>query len=196
MVLGVLFALALSLVTAALVARGLPPVIAGLKKWLIVFLVGAVNFALALLVFSGDEANARLKTEDDPDDETGATAPAIIRGYAFSDPDAVVVAAVLIGIGGVALMFPLGLAGGARFAIGAALFMLPGYLLSVLLMPKSLGIVGRLLFSAALSAAVAPTVAQILYWMGFLFTTWIALVATLGVSMLLLVVFRFAQKRR
>lgn len=196
MALGVAFALALSLVTAALVARGLPPIIAGMKKWLIVFLVGAVNFALALLVFSGDEADARLKTDDDPEDETDVTAPALIRGYSFSDPNAVVVGCALIALGGVALVFPLGFIGGLRFAIGGMLFMLPGYLLSVLLMPKSLGIVGRLLFSAALSAAVAPTVAQVLYWMGFLFTTWIALVTTLGVSMLLLVVFRFAQKRR
>jgi uncharacterized membrane protein len=92
-------------------------------------------------------------------------------------------------------MIPQGVVGGARFMLGAGLFMLPGYLLSALLMPKSLGLTGRILFSAVLSAAVVPTVAQVLYWMGFLFTIWIALVATLGVSMLLLVVFRLAQKR-
>jgi len=193
----ILFAAALSLVVAALVARGLPPIIDGAKKWLIVALAAGVNFGLSLMVLGSSGAEAPLDANDELEDEgvMDDNPPAVIRGAAFSDPAAVVLTGAVIALAGVALAIPLGVIGGARFVLGAGLFMLPGYLLSVLLMPKSLGLVGRILLSAVLSAAVVPTVAQVLYWMGFLFTTWIALIATLGVSMLLLVIFRLAQKR-
>lgn len=193
----IVFAAGLSAVVFALVWRGMPPAIEGAKKVLVVGLSAAVNFALALMILTGGEQDAPLATDEDLSaDEDDNDPPAIVRGIPFSDPNAVWLGAGGIVLGGAAMAIPLGAPGALRFMIGAALFMLPGYLLSVLLLPKSLGWVGRLLFSAVLSAAVVPSVAQVLYWMGFLFTVWIALVATLGVSMLLLVVARLAARKK
>lgn len=178
------FALALSAVVFAVLWQELPPQIDGLKKVLVVGLCFAVNFALTVLVLNSP-APAGESAAIDPRDETDPEPAATIAGMQFSDPSSVT---VVIGIATLAFLVmvptqsPLG---SLRIVTAMLLLLAPGYLASVIFLPKPLGTVGRMLFSAVFSAALVPSVAQVLYWLGFRFNLWVALVSTLGLCLAL-----------
>lgn len=186
------FAFALSALVFVILWRELPPQIDGMKKVLVVGLCFAVNFTLTVLVLKDSEPAADPSSLE-PRDDAVAEPPATVAGLTFSDPSAVTVVLAISTVAFLAMVPTQSPLGSLRVVTAMLLLLAPGYLASVIFLPKPLGTVGRMLFSAVFSAVLVPSVSQVLYWLGFRFNVWVALVSTLGLGLALAAAYKYGR---
>lgn len=170
-------------VFAILLFLVVPPIIPAWLRLALAMLTGLAIYAVTGLILNGQEDS--FDAESAADEAQGWRSQRHAWQAAF-------------GLAGILALIPfLGAVGALRTAVAVALLLTPGYLLSLLLFPEPIAVLGRLILSFAFSACVVPLPLMALnaIGVGFSLASLLASLTTLILVLALAVVWRPARGR-